>query len=138
MLEIKIAKTDYAALIKLLENKVQTPKSGSIIIHQADKIIPLDISKIALFYTENTYTFALTFDNKEHTLSENLETLEKSFTGIFFRANRQFLVNRKAIKDASQFFNRKIVLNLTIPVKEQIIVGRLKTTAFLNWLATTN
>lgn len=129
-------KIDYSDIIKLLENQIQTPKAGSVIIHQADKIIPLEVSKVALFYTENTYTFALTFDGKEHLLSENLETLERSFTGSFFRANRQFLVNRKAVKDASHFFNRKIVLNLTIAFKEQIIVGKLKTTAFVKWLAT--
>ena len=64
-----------------------------------------------------------------------MDNLEKQFRIDFFRANRQFLVNRNAIKDASFYFNRKILINLNIKFKEQIIVGKLKTSAFSNWLA---
>ena len=53
----------------------------------------------------------------------------------FYRANRQFLVNRAAIQDASQYFNRKLLLNLTFKFKEKITIGKVKVTDFLNWLA---
>jgi len=64
-----------------------------------------------------------------------MEQLEASFSPIFFRANRQFLINRKAVKDAAQSFNRKIVVNLQLPFKEPIEIGKLKTTEFMEWLA---
>jgi hypothetical protein len=47
------------------------------------------------------------------------------------------LVNRNAVKDAAHHFNRKVVVNLTLPFKEQIMVGKLKVTAFIEWLAQT-
>jgi two-component system, LytTR family, response regulator LytT len=126
---------DYSSVMNLLKNQLNIGKIPSVIMQQGDKIIPLDGATIALFYIEDDYVFAHTFDQKRHLLSQKLDGLEKTFYPSFFRVNRQFLVSRKAIKDASHFFNRKILVNLTFPFKEQIIVGKLKITAFLEWLA---
>ena len=127
-------KGNYNDLLYLLNEKLQG-KTGSVIIRQADKIIPLDTNEIALFYFENGYSFAYTFKQQTHILSKTLEELEQNFSPLFFRANRQFLVNRKAIKDVSNVFNRKMIINLSIPFKDEIIVGKLKTTALIDWLA---
>jgi two-component system, LytTR family, response regulator LytT len=122
-------------LMSLLKNQLFPAKTPSVIMQQGNKIIPLEGDKIALFYIEDNTVFAYTFDQKRHLLSHKLDALEYTFSPTFFRANRQFLVNRKAIKDASHYFNRKIVINLSLPFNEQIIVGKLKVTAFLDWLA---
>lgn len=127
-------KTDLDDLLRDLKRKM-TPQFQSVIIHQGDKIIPLNAKDIALFFIENEYSYAYTFDNKKHILNQNMDTLEKQFSPEFFRANRQYLVNRKAIKDASHFFNRKIIINLLISFPGQIVVGKLKVSAFTNWLA---
>ena len=134
-LKEKLATTtqDYSGLLQLLNQKtVASPQS--IIIHQGDKIIPLNAKDIALFFIEDDLVFAYTFDGKKHNLSHSMDNLEKQFPNDFFRANRQFLVNRKAVKDDSHYFSRKILINLNIPFKEQIVIGKLKTTAFSNWL----
>jgi two-component system, LytTR family, response regulator LytT len=127
-------KEDYSNLLEVLKNKLN-PQTQSIIIHQGDKIIPVNIQDIALFFIEDDLVFAYTFDGKKNNLSHSMDNLEKQFPNDFFRANRQFLVNRKAVKDASHYFSRKILINLNIPFKEQIIIGKLKTTTFSNWLA---
>ena len=66
--------------------------------------------------------------------AETLDALEAQFSPRFFRANRQFLLNRKVVKDASQYFGRKLLVNLTIPFKTPIIVSKLRTPAFTSWL----
>jgi DNA-binding LytR/AlgR family response regulator len=95
----------------------------------------LDGASVALFFIENENTYAFTFEQKKLLVNEKMEQLEASFSPIFFRANRQFLINRKAVKDAAQSFNRKISVNLTVPFKEEIQIGKLKVTEFLEWLA---
>lgn len=127
-------KENYKEQLSLLETRI-TPQKNAVIIRQGDKIIPLEASAIAFFFVDNKYTFAYTFSQKKFIVNENLEDLEASFAPSFFRANRQYLVNRKAIKDATHFFNRKIIVNLTVPFKEQILVGKLKTTLFVEWLS---
>jgi two-component system, LytTR family, response regulator LytT len=126
----------YTNLLAMLKQKMN-PVSQSVILHQGDKIIPLNGKEVAVFFIENDCTFAYTFLGKKHVLSQNMDSLEKTFSPEFFRANRQYLINRKAVKDASHFFNRKIVVNLSISFPDQILVGKLKATAFTEWLANT-
>lgn len=128
--------TGYALLSELFGN-LKTQQDISVLVHTKDKIIPVKINDIALFYTENEITRFVTFDQQICTLSKPLEELEK-ITGVhFYRANRQYLINRKAIKDATQWFHRKLVINLTVPftADEPITVSKTKVTGFLNWLS---
>lgn len=124
-----------SVLMNALKTQLQPTKTASVIVQQGDKIIPINIDTIALFYIEDDYVFAYTFDQKSHILSQKMESLEHNFYPQFFRANRQFLVNRKAIKDASHYFNRKVLVNLNLPFKEQITVGKVKVTTFIDWLS---
>jgi len=126
---------DFSAVMNALKQQLSPAKLPSVILQQGDKIVPLEGDKIAFFFIEDDYVFAYTFEQKKHILSQKLDTLEKTFSPQFFRANRQFLINRKAVKDASHSFHRKVVVNLNLPFEEQIIVGKLKVTAFVDWLA---
>ncbi|AEI52210.1 LytR/AlgR family response regulator transcription factor [Runella slithyformis] len=128
-------KDEMKGLMNLLKAQLQPVKTPSVIIQQGDKIIPLDTAQVALFVVENDGVFAYTFESRKWLVSQALDHLEQSLSPTFFRANRQFLVNRRAVKDASQHFNRKIAINLTVPFTEQIVVGKLKVTAFVEWLA---
>lgn len=110
-------------------------KNRSVIAHQGDKIVPVGMDEIALFFIDQENTFAYTFDKRKILINQRMDKLEEKFT-TFFRANRQFLINRKAVKDASQYFNRKMSVNLTVSFPEKIIVGKLKVTEFINWLET--
>jgi two-component system response regulator LytT len=127
--------TDFELLIAEIKTNLQAPANPSVIVHLGDKIIPINGTNVALFFIENESTYAYTFEQKKLLVSQKLDALEKTFSPAFFRANRQVLINRKAVKDASQFFNRKMVANITIPFHEQIIIGKLKTTEFIKWLA---
>jgi DNA-binding LytR/AlgR family response regulator len=126
--------TDFEFLLGALKNNF-TQAMPSVIVHQGDKIIPVSGKDVALFYTDDDHSFAYAFDQKKYMISQKMETLEKLFAGSFFRANRQFLVNRQAIKDASHYFNRKLIINLSVPFPEPVVVGKLKATEFIKWLA---
>jgi two-component system response regulator LytT len=64
-----------------------------------------------------------------------MEKVEEISPDDFFRVNRQFLINQKAIKEASQYFGRKLSVSLTVPFPEKITVSKNKVPAFLNWLS---
>jgi len=64
-----------------------------------------------------------------------MEQLEQLSGNDFFRVNRQYLVNRKAVIDASRYFLRKLSVNISVPYnKEKILVSKEKTPPFLAWL----
>ncbi len=129
----KLPETNFDNLMNKLEQRINR-KSNAIIVHKGDKILPIEIDQIALFYIEDDYVFALTFNSNKYILTHKLEELEKVCGKDFFRANRQHLINRKAIIDASKYFNRKILVNIKIDFHEQILVGKLKVKAFMDWL----
>ncbi|HTJ51885.1 MAG TPA: LytTR family DNA-binding domain-containing protein [Cyclobacteriaceae bacterium] len=126
---------DYSDVVGLLKSRLQPEKIPSVIIHLGDRIIPLDGATVAIFYIVDKAVIAQTFEGKEYVLSQQLDKLESTFNPFFFRVNRQFLINRKAVKEATVYFNRKLLVNLTVPFKEQIQVGKVKVTSFLEWLS---
>jgi len=121
------------SILAAIEKKL-TQKQTSLLIRRGDKILPLELNAIALFYIEDEYTYAWGFDQKNYPLSETLETLEAKYAPRFFRVNRQILINRKAVKEASHYFDRKIRVTLTIPFKQEIIISKLRVPAFTSWL----
>ena len=128
------ASVSFENVLQLLNNRNTSTKT-SVLVYQRDKILPIRLDSIALFYIENEITYLLTFDQQSYTINKPLEELEKS-TGVdFYRATRQHLVNRKAVKEISQYFERKLSIALTIPYKGQILVNKTKVTHFLNWLS---
>ena len=53
----------------------------------------------------------------------------------FFRANRQFIVARKAIKDITVWIGNKLSLNLLVKVPEKIIISKAKVSEFKEWFS---
>ncbi|MCW3084652.1 MAG: hypothetical protein JWP12_2018 [Bacteroidetes bacterium] len=108
---------------------------SSILVYQKDKIIPLRPADIALLYVDNDTIKVQCFNKLFYTANATLDELEKQLGPVFYRANRQFLVNRNAVKDVSQHFARKLSVNLTIEFGEPILVSKEKSTAFIEWLS---
>lgn len=129
-------KANLEQLIALMEQK-KRPQQGAVLVYKHDKIMPVRFDDIALFYIENEITWLITFDNKKFTINKTIETIEETVPEYFFRVNRQFLINRNAIKEASQYFARKLAITLCVPFKETITVSKNKVTEFLNWLSAT-
>jgi two-component system, LytTR family, response regulator LytT len=126
---------DLIDTVTSLETAMQPNKSQSIVVKQGDKIFALQSENIALFYIENDYAFAFTFKGTKHILNQSMEALEKMFGAQFFRCNRQHLVNRQAVVSAKHHAHRKLIVQLAIPFKEEVIVGKLKITLFTKWLS---
>jgi len=113
---------------------VLAPKKSTILVEFRDKTLPVSIDTIAYFYLDNEVTY-LYKQGKEYPFTKSLEDLEKTLDGQqFFRANRQFLINRNFILEIEQFFARKLVVKLTVPVRETIVVSKAKASEFLRWL----
>ncbi|MDW7694556.1 LytTR family DNA-binding domain-containing protein [Flammeovirgaceae bacterium SG7u.111] len=131
----KTAEVDQLGnVMRLLEKREPEPPS-TILVHYKDKILPIKLQEIAVFYLENQVVHLITFDRKVYFPDKSLEELEKITGKGFFRTNRQSLVNREAIVDVSHRLSRKLWVNLSVPIKEAVTISKEKSTSFLNWLA---
>ena len=101
----------------------------------ADKFYPLAVEEILYFYTANEKVTAYTSDGKQHPVDRTLDALgEQLDERLFFRANRQFIISRNAIKDIDLWFGSRLSVNLTLPVPERIIISKTKTPIFKKWI----
>lgn len=133
----KSESTDFLAITDAIKQHLFPPtKTTSILIHQGEKMIPLAVDDIAIFFIKDELLSAFTFRQERYFVDKKMDSLEEALWPTFFRANRQQLIHRKAVKDVSQYYHRKLQVNLTIPFSEQVLVGKLKATAFKDWLST--
>lgn len=124
----------YEALLRLLDEKPKQ-RAASVLVYHQDKIIPIKIEEVAIFYLKNEITHLMTFSGKIYYPNKNLDEIERLVGSNFYRANRQMLVCRDAIVDVSSFFSRKLSLNLKVSMEEKVIVSKAKASHFLSWLA---
>jgi two-component system, LytTR family, response regulator LytT len=115
-------------------NGIVKHTQSKLLVNWKDKIIPVDINDIALFMIEFKTTQLVTFENQKYSVSLTLEELEKICGSSFYRASRQFLLNRSAVKDAMQYHTRKLFVNLSVPGNYEITISKLKIPDFLEWL----
>lgn len=109
-------------------------KNASLLINWKDKIIPVKIKEIALFTIDYKMTQLVTFDNQKYFINQTLEELEQIGGPAFFRANRQYLVNKESILEALQYFARKLILKLSIDGKHEVVISKNRVPEFLEWL----
>ncbi|WP_106830464.1 LytR/AlgR family response regulator transcription factor [Parabacteroides pacaensis] len=107
----------------------------NLLIMLPDKFYPLSVEEILFFYTSHEKVTAYTADGKKHPVDRTLDMLTEQLDNrLFFRANRQFIIARKAIKDIDLWFGSRLSVNLLVPVPERIIISKAKTPMFKEWI----
>jgi len=133
-------KTDNAEMISNLLAAFKQTKvvyKSNFLIPYKDKFIPLAIERVACFYTENKLVKIITYDAQTYSMDSTLEDLFFQLNpSEFFRANRQYIVSHKAIKDLSIWFGSKLLINLNVSVPEKIIVSKARVAEFKAWYTT--
>jgi DNA-binding LytR/AlgR family response regulator len=143
--EIHNALHKYKKLITNLQTKDPAPVNFEInqakqyqknfLTQFREKSIVKSVEDIALFHVEFETVFFYTFAGDKFPLFKRLEYIESVCDpDQFFRINRQMLVSRKAILSFEPYFNRKIILHLSIKLEDNVIVSRLKVGSFKEWL----
>jgi len=124
----------YTDLGKLIQQLLPV-QNRSILVHEKEKIIPVLYSDIAWFhYDEGIITIKLISGISYH-VSQGIDEIESlADAGLFYRANRQFLINRHAIHSVEKFFARKLVIKMKTDTPEILVVSKARAGDFLKWL----
>jgi two-component system LytT family response regulator len=114
--------------------KASRYKTHFLIPAKGDKLIPVQANDLACFYIDTGIVKALTFDERTLRFDNTLDELDDLLDPqVFFRANRQYIISRKAVKDIDLWFNSRLSINLIIPVPEKILISKAKVTEFRSW-----
>jgi len=108
--------------------------SPTFISYIKDQLIPINADLVVYFYTSNQLIYAVT-EQREFVISEKLDEIEKQLPDkFFFRANRQYIIQKKYVKNAELYFNNRLIVHLILPTPEKIVISREKAYAFKEWL----
>ncbi|MCW3113869.1 MAG: LytTR family transcriptional regulator [Segetibacter sp.] len=117
------------------ENTIRMKKR--LIVRKGIENIALKIEDIALIYTENKLVFVIDGQTgKKYTTDKNLAELESELDpGIFFRANRKYIISINFIKAFKPFEKVKIQVYLTLAdLAHEIIVSQESSKYFKKWI----
>ena len=124
---------DLSAIIRSLK-KEENYKTHFLVPVKGDKLLPVSVEAIQYFYISNGLVKAVDSEGKEFVFSQSLDELAEQLNPHdFFRANRQFIVSRKAVSDISLWFNGRLAINLKVPVPEKIIISKAKASELKDW-----
>ena len=91
--------------------------------------------EIAYFFSRDKATYLKTFEGKSYLLDYSLEQLYEMLNPLnYYRINRKYLVNIKAISDIMAYSNSRLELQLPHPEENHIIVSRERVSDFKQWL----
>lgn len=125
---------ELESLLQKIAQPQPTSKS-SFLVFKNQKYTTILIENIAYFYIHNEITHLMTFNKEQFQLTQSLGQVAKQISEKqFFRINRQYLVNFKAIKEMEHYFQRKILVKLIVETPEQLLINKEKTHSFFTWL----
>jgi DNA-binding LytR/AlgR family response regulator len=116
-------------------NKGSKELQKRIIIRYGDTIKMVEIADVAYFYTEDKINFLCTKDNLRYPIDQNLDELENIIDpAIFFRINRQFIVNISAIEKMLAWSKSRVKIILKPSIEIETIVSTERSPHFKEWL----
>ena len=122
------------ALMSLMKAPKQTFRS-SFLVQKKDALIPVASADFAFFFIQNGIVKGTTSSHQTYAFSEKLEDLESELDpDSFFRANRQYLIQRSAVRSLQTYFNGRLVVNLEPQANDQVIVSKVNASKLKEWL----
>lgn len=123
---------DIGNLLNRLE-----PQLGkkSFLVFKHNKYITIQTDTIAYFYIKHEMVHIVCLDKQEYPVNQSLEQIFSLLSPcMFYRLNRQYIINFNAIKEIEPYFARKLYVKLNIPTEERLLVNKEKSSSFLHWM----
>jgi DNA-binding LytR/AlgR family response regulator len=136
----KWTQKDILNYLTYLTNLTTAPKfKDKLLIPVKDQLQPLDMNEISCFYTTDKNTRVFLKNGKSLPYSKTLEQIEGSLNPKdFIRANKQFIIARKSVKNITIWFDSRLLVTLDIEPPERIYVSKNKAAEFKAWIVNDN
>jgi DNA-binding LytR/AlgR family response regulator len=107
----------------------------TILVYLRDQIVPVKTADIAYIHAASGLVSLVTRPNHPYACQYTMDQVEVMLDPRqFYRANRQFIINREAIQNVQHYFNRRLCIVTSCPTPERIIISKVKATEFLQWM----
>lgn len=124
----------------IVESLVEIENHNNIqhhfLVSHRDKLISIHDTAITYFFATGKHLFIHTSGNSYLYNSNLKDLINKLDTVLFFKVNRKYIINRNHIQEIIKHSSQKIelLLNVSIPDTEPIILSKKEINNFKNWL----
>ena len=124
------------ASVEKLLNHLNGKKKNRLLVRKGLENIPLRLEDIVLFYTENKVVYVIDHGGRKYLADKNLTDLELDLDdSMFFRANRQYIININYVKGFKAYEKVKLQVDLTlVDLNHCIIVSQETAPQFRDWM----
>lgn len=130
----QIDQQKIAHLLDYLDHKEKTSRNR-FLIKTGNSYKSITAQEIAYFFVSNKTTYLMTFTKKKYSLDTPLDELDKELESqLFFRINRQMIININAITEIHTFFNSRLLLHIEPTFDEDVLVTRSNIANFKEWM----
>jgi two-component system LytT family response regulator len=132
------AAPDYADLLRALRQREAVPDYlRRMLIRLGNSMKLVNVDDAAYFYTKDKITFVVTRSNgKRFPVDYPLDKLETLLDpAVFFRINRQFIVQVTAIREMHPYSKSRVKVDLDPPTDLETVVSTERSAEFKRWLA---
>lgn len=122
-------------LLESFQKPVRNDYRQRFLVKQGQKMLSVEVSEIAYFFTEERYSFFITDNNQkllvDYTLDELADVLDPA---RFFRINRGMMVTHKSVDKIDPYFGNRLALTLRPAHNKEVLVSREKVSDFKQWM----
>ena len=139
--KLKAAFDKFSSMKKIFKSDIDTILANrttykeNFLVRSGNKLVPLNVSLIAYFYSEDNITYIISNQSKKFLSGYNLYGLDEILDpNKFFRINRQYIVNREAISHLEPYVKGQVKLYLK-GLADSTVISRQKTPLLKEWLS---
>jgi two-component system LytT family response regulator len=126
-------RTDFQAVMHALKRE-EGYKTHFLVPVKGDRFVPVSVDQISYFYISDGVVKAVLQSSETFIFQQTLDELAELLNPRqFFRANRQYIIAHKAVVGVSLWFGGRMVLQLTPPTDEKVIISKARVPAFREW-----
>lgn len=135
-LQTHFSHTVANAPVSNLEKFINGRKKTRLLVKKGLENIAVRLEDIALIYTQNKLVYVIDRYSKKYvsdkTLTELEEELDKT---VFFRVNRQYIVNINYVRSFKPHEKVKLLIDITVPeINHSIVISQETAPAFRKWM----
>lgn len=124
------------AAVENLVRFINHRKKTRLLVKKGLEHIALRLEDVALIYTQNKVVYVMDHCSKKYLCDKTLSELEVELDeNIFFRVNRQYIVNINYVKSFKTFEKVKLQLDISLPeINHPIVISQETAPAFRKWI----
>jgi DNA-binding LytR/AlgR family response regulator len=133
-----LSKIDLAAYLDRMGALAPAPRWQSrLLVPHRDMLVPVNVADIAFIYSTDKSTTICMANGEQLGYNKSLESILSTLDPHqFFRANKQFAVNRDSVKKISVWYDSRLLISLTIPTPERLFISKNRAAEFKQWMTT--